>query len=248
MNAFVTLLILSIVIFAGCAKDKQPSSAVIFSATGDVNAKLDEFRTMLGPLNTTTGHTTGRREINWDGVPDEMIGIKLPEDFFNATAPGSAAARQRGLMYAGASDAMVSTTGFAEINPQAAPEFSNFSGNKSFAVVNASKWPVEFRVAGTSTAADVKGFGLVFSDVDKGNSTFIEFFSGDKSLGKFFAAPHNTTTSFSFLGVYFPDEKVTNIVVGHEGMLTAGEKDITQGGDKDLVILDDFIYSEPTKR
>lgn len=245
---FITVAFTLSFLFAGCSKEEQQPQAVVFSATGDVNGKLNEFRTQLGTLNTTVGQTTGRREINWDGVPDNMTGAKLPGDFFNPTAPGSPEARQRGLVYTDTGLSMVSKTGFAEVNTESASEFSNFSGDKSFAVVNATLWPLEFRVAGQNTLAAVKGFGIVFSDVDKANSTFIEFFNGEENLGKYYVPVHVAGSSFSFLGVYFPGEQITSVRIGHEGMLASGGKDITQGGTKDLVILDDFIYSEPVAR
>lgn len=248
MKAVTIAFAISLVLITSCTKDKQQQQPVIFSATGDVSIKLNEFRNQLGVLNTTTGQTNGRREINWDGVPDNFVGVKLPEDFFNATTAGSPVSQQRGLLYAGNSDAMVSKTKFAEVNAQASSEFVSFSGNKSFAVVNALLWPVEFRVAGETTVAVVKGFGIIFSDVDKSNSTFIEFFNNNKSLGKYYVPAHDNNTSFSFLGIYFKDQTITRVNVGHEGKLIDGEKDITQGGSKDLVMLDDFIYSEPQKQ
>jgi hypothetical protein len=67
-------------------------------------------------------------------------------------------------------------------------------------------------------------------------------------LGRYYVTPHDNTSSFSFLGVYFPNGVVTDISIGHEGKLADGEKDISQGGTKDLVVLDDFIYSEPLAR
>jgi hypothetical protein len=238
---------LSLFITAGCSKEKQQSvNAVVFSAAGDVNAKLNEFRNQLGTLNTTTGVTGGRREINWDGVPDSLMSLRMPDDFFNPVGAGAPVARQRGFVYAGTGNAVVSKTNFADINAQAAPEFASFSGSKTFAVTNSNLWPVGFRVAGTNTVAAIKGFGLIASDVDKNNSTFIEFFDGDKSLGKFYLPAHDITSSFTFLGVYFPDNKITEVKIGHEGILSAGQKDVTQGGPEDLIILDDFIYSEPT--
>lgn len=248
MKALTTAFALSILIITGCTKEKQQDEPVVFSAAGNINEKLNAFRNTLGTENFTTGQTTGRREINWDGVPDNMTGIKLPNDFFNPTETSSPESRKRGLLYAASSDAMVSKTSFAEVNTEAASEFSPFSGNKSFAVVNALEWPVEFRVSGTNTAATIKGMGIVFSDVDKANSTFIEFFEDNTSLGKYYAAPHDPSGTYSFLGVYFPNGKITSVKVGHEGMLASGEKDITQGGNKDLVVLDDFIYSEPLAR
>jgi hypothetical protein len=247
MKVITVTFALSFLFITSCKKEKQQPVAVVFSATGDVNSKISEFRNQLGTLNTTTGQNSGRREINWDGVPDNMTGLKLPGDFFNPTTPGSPESRQRGLLYAENADAMVSKNLFAEVNREAATEFSVFSGDKGFAVVNAALWPVEFRVAGQTTAATVKGFGIVFSDVDKEGSTFIEYFNGDKSLVRQYVPVHAPGSSFSFLGVYFPDEIITRVVIGHEGILQLGEKDISQGGTKDLVILDDFIYSEPIK-
>ncbi len=237
---------LSLFITAGCNKEKQqPVNAVVFSASGDIQPKLNEFRNQLGVLNTTTGQTTGRREINWDGVPDSLMGLRMPNDFFNPLGADAPVGRQRGLLYTGTGNAVVSKTNFADINTLAAPEFASFSGTKTFAVTNSNLWPVEFAIAGTSTAASVKGFGLVASDVDKAGAAFIEFFEDSKSLGKFYIPVHDNTSSFSFIGVYFPDSRITQVKVGHEGMLASGEKDITQGGINDLIILDDFIYSEP---
>ena len=236
------------ILIIGCKKETTEDKAVIFSANGDITSKMTEFRNQLGPVNITIGKTSGRREINWDGVPDSLNGKKLPGNFFNPTEAGASESLQRGAVYAALDNAMVSANKFSEVNTQASSEFSSFSGNKSFAVTNATLWPVSFRVAGTSTDAAVKAFGAVFVDVDKTTSTYIEFYSDQRSLGRFFVPPHDNNSNFSFLGVYFPNENVTEVQIGHEGRLSDGEKDISQGGIKDLVVLDDFIYSEPLKR
>jgi hypothetical protein len=232
-------------LFVGCKKEKAEDRPVVFSAGGNIDATLAGFRNVLGPVNSTTGNTTGRREINWDGVPDSLEGKRIPGDFFNPTEAGAPVSLQRGLVYALADQAMVSKQGFAEINMLASTEFSSFSGNKTFAVVSANRWPVSFQVAGQNKAASVRGFGAVFSDVDKANSTSIEFFNGQTSLGRFFVPAHDHTSKFSFLGVYFPNDVATEVQISHEGRLVDGEKDISQGGSKDLIVLDDFIYSEP---
>jgi hypothetical protein len=203
---------------------------------------------LLGdPLNTVTGLTSGRREINWDGVPDSLMDKKLADDFFNPTESNAPVARQRGLAYSPDNgEFMVSNKNFENINPLAASQFSSFSGNKTFANVSSSLWPVEFQVAGQKTPAFVKGFGAVFSDVDLNNSTSLEFFNGTKSIGKYFVPPHDVTNSFSFLGVYFKNnEKITKVLVSHKGFLSGGQKDVTDNGPDDLIILDDFLYSEP---
>jgi hypothetical protein len=235
-----------VALITGCKKENNDKDkARVFSASGDITSTLTAFRNLLGNLNSTTGVTTGRREINWDGVPDSLDGKKLRNDFFNRTDANAPVSLQRGAIYAGDDNAMVSKSSFSEIDPNASAEFAAFSGNKTFAVVNATLWPVTFKVAGQTTDATVNAFGAVFSDVDKTNSTFIEFFNGQTSLGRFYAPAHDNTSSFSFLAVYFPNTKVTQVQVGHEGMLIDGQKDVSNGGDKDLVVLDDFIYSEP---
>jgi hypothetical protein len=242
------IMMMFCVLFIGCKKEKSEDKPVIFSATGNINGAMTEFRNRLGALNSTTGATSGRREINWDGVPDSLEGKKIPGNFFNPTEAGSPVSLQRGLVYALADQAMVSKVGFSDINANASAEFSSFSGNKTFAVVSANRWPVSFQVAGQDKAATIKGFGAVFSDVDKSNSTSIEFFNEQLSLGQYFVPPHDNTSGFSFLAVYFPNDIVTEIQISHEGRLVDGEKDISQGGTKDLIVLDDFIYSEPLAR
>ncbi len=238
-------------IFLACSKDKDNNNnndAVVISATGDINPKLNEFRQLLGAqLNTTPGAVGGRREINWDGIPDELLNKKLPEDFFNPTTPGAPAANQRGLTYSAVGSFQVSKTNFSEVNAGASGQFSSFSGDKSFANVASNLWDVEFEVPGAAEPAKVKGFGIVFADVDLANSTSLEFFNENKNLGKFFV-PAKNGSNFSFLGVYFPGESISRIRVTHDGQLDDGQNDISNNGPVDLVVMDNFLYSEPVKK
>jgi hypothetical protein len=246
------ILSLSLLFLAACSKDDEPGDnnddATVITATGDINAKLTEFRQLLGDqLNTTPGATGGRREINWDGVPDDLLNKKLPENFFNPTAPGSPAANQRGLTYSAVGSFQVSKTNFAEVNAGASNQFSSFSGDKSFANVSSKLWDVEFEVPGFTDPAKTKGFGIVFADVDLPQSTSLEFFNGDKNLGKFFV-PAKNGSNFSFLGVHFKNEFITRIRVAHDGQLDNGQNDISNSGPVDLVVMDNFLYSEPIKK
>ena len=183
-------------------------------------------------------------------MPDSLLGQSLPDDFFNPVGTDPAlAARQRGIVYEPTGNFMVSKVNFAEINSQAAGQFSAFSGSKTFANVNGNLWSIIPEVPGKAVAATVKGFGIVFSDVDVENSTFIEYFDEQKSLGKFFVKTHDNSSGHSFLGVYFKNQKVTRVRVGHDGILGDGGKDITQqAGAHDLIVLDDFLYDEPVEK
>jgi hypothetical protein len=178
------------------------------------------------------------------------LGKPLPEDFFNPTGPGALAGRQRGLTYTSLAGAfMVSKANFAEVNTLAAGSFKPFSGNNTFANTSRALWEVGFQVPGQATRASVKGFGAVFSDVDLPNTSFLELFENDKSLGRFAIPAHDNSSSHSFLGVYFRNEhKITKVVVTHPGTLSSGQADVTNGGTDDLIVLDDFFYGEPTKQ
>jgi len=257
MKNLPLLVIAMSLVIAGCSKEHEKDSEevakdiTIVSGQGDINPKINEFRQILGvTINTTPGVTGGHREVNWDALPVEVLGKALPLDFFNTVGANVPASRQRGLVYGveGGGEFRVSASNFADVNSVAAPQFAAFSGERTFANISNSLWEAAFRVAGQPTIATVKGFGLVFSDVDKDNSTFIEFFNGNENLGKFFVPPHNNQSSFSFLGVYFSNKRVTNFRVGHEGRLVDGGKDISDGGTSDLIIMDDLFYDEPVAR
>ena len=243
----IITLALSTNLFFACDKNSSTRSedVTVIQATGDIQDDVIAFKNSLGPLNTTPNATGGHREINWDAVPDSLLDKPLPEDFFNPTSSNVSAALQRGITYSPGTF-MVSSNSFESINNEASSEFSSFSGNNAFANTAVARWDVKFQKAGTTQAASVQAFGLVFSDVDEDNSTSIEFFNGDKSLGKFFVPPHDISSNFSFLGVHFKNsERITKVTVTPDGFLEEGTKDISQGGLRDLVVLDDFIYSEP---
>lgn len=244
----LTVTLSFLFLFSSCSKEvSAPSEVTVIQATGSIQDEIDAFRHLLGDqLNTTIGVTGGRREINWDGVPDAMIGKDLPLDFFNPTAPGSSESLQRGLAYAAAGQFRVSDNNFIDINSNAAGEFKAFSGKKTFANISSNAWEIEVEKPGQHIPASIRGFGVVFSDIDLANSTSLEFFDGNKSIGKFFAPPHDAVSSFSFLGVYFnTTDRITRIRVQHDGVLADGQKDITGNGTRDLVVLDDLLYSEP---
>jgi hypothetical protein len=224
--------------------------AIVFKAAGDISAALSEFRELLGTLNTAPGAAGGRREINWDAVPDDKTNNNLfPGDFFGATDPALPNGRKRGLIdTTPGSGFSISDNGFEFINPTYPSQFTAFSPKKTFISFGSNITDNFFKVPGTSTDATVQGFGVIFSDVNNASSTSMEFYDGDRLLGSF-KVPNignNNPGGFSFLGVYFPNEKVTRVrIFSGSAPLSPTQNDLSNGGGEDLVIMDDFIYSEP---
>jgi len=248
---------------AACSKNdsgynQQPeppggAGASVLAAAGDsatVVGTINVFRSLLGDsLNTTPGKTSGRREVNWDAVPPTFTNnANFPGDFFNSIVDTDPAGRKRGLVMLNTGSAFrVDSTNFAETDASYASQFETFSKKRLFTSIGTNVTMVTFKVPGTATDAFVKGFGVIFSDVDDADATTVEYFSGNTSLGLFKAPAHPASGNFSFIGVKFKDAKVTSVkITSGNGTLAAGVKDKTDGGSKDLVVMDDFMYDEPT--
>ncbi len=243
------------IIIASCSKDKSNATPAVninktvVSAAGDsagIVPKLNEFRALAGdPLNGAPGAAAGRREVNWDGVPANLTNNNnFPIDFFGSSDPNLGNGRKRGLITGTGASFRVDSSQFSEIDPSYATQFKAFSPKRLFAYMGNVVTTVTFKVPGTNTDAFVKSFAVIFSDVDVTNSTYVEYFNGDKSLGVFYAA--TAAQGFSLVGVAFPDEKITKVkITSGNGLLATGVKDVSNGGTKDLVVMDDFLYSEP---
>ena len=141
------------------------------------------------------------------------------------------------------------STLFAEVNPTYAAQFNFFSPNKIFAPVASNVFDVLFEVAGQPTPAVSSGFGVVFSDVDVANATTVELFAQDgSSLGVVAAPVRSDAAGFSFVGVSFNQAVIARIrITLGTGALGADVNDISAGGVKDVVVVDNLIYGEPKK-
>jgi hypothetical protein len=221
-----------------------PTPARIVTGSGDITAAVSEFRGVLGdPSNggAAGSQAAGRREINWDGVPANLTNTDdFPGDFFNTRAV-------RGVVFTTPGAGFrVSDNNVADLDSSLAQDFAAFSPRKTFLAAGSNVVDVEFRVPGGSDAASVRGFGVVFSDVDRPNSATMEFFGAAGSLGRFEAPVRAAGSSFSFLGVTFDGKIVTRVrITSGRGVVAAGVKDLTEGGPNDLVIMDDFLFDEP---
>ena len=141
------------------------------------------------------------------------------------------------------------STLFSEINPDYARQFLFFTAPNLFAPIGSNQLDQSFEVAGQPTPAVVRGFGIVFSDVDLADRTTIQLFREDgSSLGTYSAPVRSDEGGFSFVGVTFADAIIARVrITLGTGALGANVEDISAGGTVDLVVLDNLIYSEPRR-
>jgi hypothetical protein len=253
-NFFRLFLQSSFVVFASVSSIF--AAAVISVGAGAnpaaIQAAVDTFRTNLGGANNGVGGSfmTGRREINWDGVPDNFSEPNaLPFNFFNINSP-------RGVVFhsianiggnhqfrVSASAASGTAVRFGNIDASYSTIFQTFSSERLFHARFANEIEILFFIPGTNIPATVSGFGAVFCDVDSSN-TFIEYYdpTGNKISGSSLNVASN---GLSFIGTYFnAGERVAKVIIrlGNSN-LQSGNVDGTSGVD--VVAMDDFIYGEP---
>jgi hypothetical protein len=217
-----------------------------------IQSAVDLFRADVGANNNGVGgsFTSGRREINWDGVPDNFAEPNaLPFNFFNVNSP-------RGVVFhsianiggnhqfrISASAASGTAVRFGNIDASYSTIFQTFSSERLFQARFANEIEILFFIPGTTIPATVNGFGAVFCDVDSSN-TFIEYYApdGNKISGSSLNVASN---GLAFLGTSFnAGERVAKVIIrlGNSN-LQSGNVDGTNSVD--VVAMDDFIYGEP---
>ena len=230
------------------ATGSKPKAKVV-KAAGDISDAVAEYQELLGPDNggEPTTHTTGRREINWDAVPDELAQPNAyAADFFNAKE----APRARGALLSTPGDALgVSADAdnpdgalprFGNINPTYVDEFEAFSEERLFSPIGSNEASITFFVPGTDTKAAVRGFGAVYTGVDSKGAADFEFYDTDDKLLGTYAVP-KSKDGLSFLGVAFPKAIVGKVKIVY------GTSPLGPDNSKkyDVAVMDDFIYGEP---
>jgi hypothetical protein len=238
------------------------AQAIERSAAGpdaaSIQAAVDQFRGDLGAINGVGGSfVTGRREINWDGVPNGASSPNsIQADFFNFNSA-------RGVMFTSTAGPFVDGTialpfqisannasgvpvRFGNINPTYSNEFKAFSPERLFTTTPESNvLEITFFIPGTNTPATVSGFGAVFTDVDT-TATRMQFYDQN---GRILLVPNGPIAAFdkglSFKGVSFTDgTRIARVVlVLGNAPLSAQNTDGVNGVD--VVAMDDFIYGEP---
>jgi hypothetical protein len=183
--------------------------------------------------------------VNWDGVNGANLNTDtFPGDFFaNTTKLGM-------LMTTPGTGLRVSDKDFSDLNTAFGDVFNPFSPTKTFAAVGSTITDVNFQVAASATPAVVAGFGVVFSDVDNATSAKIEAFdNAGKNLGTFYAPTRSDAAGLSFVGIKFGSAIIARVrITSGTAPLGAQALDVSAGGTADLVVMDDFLFSEPVSR
>ncbi len=246
---------------AAVAAPAASAAPVVTEATGPnpaaIQAAVDSYRNSLGANNGANppALASGRREINWDGVPDDRSAPSfMPEGQFRArgallSTPGL------GVQVSaddnddnGNPDADADQVQFTNLNPTYEAEFAPFSPERLFAPVGSNVTTTKFVIPGTDTQAQTNGFGVVFTDVDQAGATKIELLDAKgASLGVWPVPASPGSEQLSFLGVKLDPgvgASAAKITTG-TAALVAPPTVSPADGPADIVVMDDFIYGEP---
>jgi hypothetical protein len=229
------------------------------------------FKTAIGGVDNggaapATPLNTGFRDINWDGVkldgtdfgggpnttvvtPGHTVGIPLNRF------------QERGVFFgavyavSGPASATDPST-FTDVNPGVDGLFTPFTPKNTFAMFNDNGIDFKFVLPSSHFSSLVsgasRGFGAIFENVTIANTSSIEYFHGNTSLGKFFVPP-GPKGGTEFLGVLFDSPIVTNVqlTLGTDVIFDFNGQKVTSSGVVDdgvthnLVTVDDFVYPEP---
>lgn len=228
-----------------------------------IQGMINVFRTIdLGGVNNGVGGSfvSGRREINWDDVPDNFSPFNLPANYFNSNSPRGAVLSTpcnnagNGIMVSARQGNPAGTpVRFGNVNSTYPATFTTYSGER---LVSASPTgnkcnilTVNFFIPGTNIPATVSGFGVVFTDVDSFNSRIICYDEAGNVLPSGVVTADIQNGGLSFIGVsYNNGERIArvDVVSGNYPLAPAYEDGEVEGlSIVDVVAMDDFIYGEP---
>lgn len=239
------MLLLAVLAASATAAAPADAAMTVRQASGptpaSIQAAVDQFRADLGPVNADGPAQSGRREIDWDSVPDSQADPHpLPPSLYVSRgitlknpAPGG------GFMVSADSS-----------NPDNQPPefnhptlFAPFSPQRLFSPIGSTTTIVDFLVPGGSDPALSRGFGAVFTNVDTAGHSKIELLDANGATLAARNVPVATgNQTLSFLGIALSEGRVARV------RITSGDHPPDSGvTTNDTTVLDDFLYAEPVK-
>jgi hypothetical protein len=238
----------------------EPSAYALFTefsvggttAPASITPTIDAFRAAIGGANNGNAagaQGSGRREINWDGGGAVVAAVTNASTLTAFTNNRGATIGTPGT---GFLQTPLADAAFTAINPSYTATFTAFSAQRIFTSVGSNVIDVTFSIPGSNgaTPTTVAAFGAVFSDVDLSNTTTIQFFDVANAMIHLLNVPQgspNATApsgSLSFAGaIANAGEQIARVRIT-SGNSALGPND-TNGDNVDVVVMDDFIYSEP---
>jgi hypothetical protein len=224
--------------------------AIIITKAGMIDDAVRKFRDLLGPLSLNESQPLGRREVNWDDVILFLTNNNgFPGDYFNRTDAGGPYNRKRGIVLTTPGAGFrVSNNQFGDIDTLYRDEFIPYSPLKNITSLGSNIIDINFKSPGSDKAGYVHGFGAVFSDVNIAGSTIVSLYSGKFLVGNF-PVKIADTGEFSFFGIYLPYIRITRVRIKlGEAPLGYGVQDVCDSPTgRDLVVMDDLIFSNPRR-
>jgi hypothetical protein len=240
------------------AHDEPAGPPLVFQAAGpnaaSIQSTVDQFRAALGAVNNGNAPgplDTGRREINWDGGGSTATAI--------AATPFAGFLNNRGALFktygSGFVQAPVSGLATTFGNDTYETIFQPFSAARLFSPIDSTVTDVFFFVpGGGNIPAVTRGFGVVFSDVDRENGpggwdaygrprpgAVVEYQGVNGPLFSSFVPAAAGDSSLSFFGIVFSDPRIAVVRI-RSGSAAPGPHDNRHA---DIVMMDDFVYGEP---
>ena len=225
-----------------------------------LNTSFELYRTLLGGVNNGNSIEilpTGHRQINWDAP---IVPFNMPPDFFVRNITRGQNSRSSNNMFVVSNPVNNTVNGpdnlFDSINKDVAANLQAFTQKRLFALLGSTTIYIEFSVPGApfTSRATVQGFGSVFVDVNEENLTNMIFYAKSGCVIAEEYVP-SFAGGLSFVGGYSNDPNFPIYTVEMELGSKALDDDKSKScfatffrsekKNKDVVVMDDFIYSEP---
>lgn len=234
---------------AGAQLTRSATSAV----SSGLSSTIDLFRQDLGQLNPYQPRSflTGRREINWDDVPNNFASPSLLNgNYFNAVSPRGVLMSTPGsgfLISAPAGNPNGTLPNFGDVNAAYLTGLVPFSAPSMMAASGSTRTTFSFVIPGSSIPALSRGFGAVFADVDELGPTRIQYFDAFGSMLLDLPVPATRgDATFSFIGASFNSPVVASVrVIAGTVPLNNTSGSVFGLPTVDVVAIDDVIFGEP---